>query len=142
MNEELNTECAACERKVCHDGHNFCNEAMKENSFYKNERLYKGIKPSKKPSYAELEKQNEKLQKEVNEWKTKFEKLERKCRFNFTDLLEDVEKENRQEKQLKEAREIISEWEDSYCCGANYLYLGTKGEELKIKSQKFLDNKL
>ena len=52
-------------------------------------------------------KSTKELQEEVNEWKTKFENLERKCRFNFTDLLEDVEKENRQDKQIKKLQEDL-----------------------------------
>lgn len=43
---------------------------------------------------------------------------------------------------LTKAKEIISEWEDSFCCGADYLYLGNKGKELRIKSQKFLNNEV
>ena len=46
------------------------------------------------------------------------------------------------QEQLTEAKKIISEWEDSFCCGADYLYLGNKGKELRIKSQKFLNNNL
>lgn len=44
--------------------------------------------------------------------------------------------------QLNKAKEIISEWEDSFCCGADYLYLGNKGKELRIKSQKFLNTEV
>ena len=56
-------------------------------------------------------------------------------------LSEEMEKNERLEKQLTEAKKIISEWEDSFCCGADYLYLGNKGKELRIKSQKFLNDK-
>jgi hypothetical protein len=43
---------------------------------------------------------------------------------------------------LAKAKEIISEWEDSFCCGADYLYLGNKGKELRSKSQKFLNSEV
>ena len=44
--------------------------------------------------------------------------------------------------QLTKAKEIISEWEDSFCRGADYLYLGNKSKELRIKSQKFLNSEV
>lgn len=37
------------------------------------------------------------------------------------------------EKQLTEAKKIISEWEDSFCCGADYL-LKVKNLELNHRS--------
>lgn len=55
-------------------------------------------------------------------------------------LSKEMEKNEQLEEQLTEAKKIISEWEDSFCCGADYLYLGNKGKELRIKSQKFLNN--
>lgn len=45
------------------------------------------------------------------------------------------------EEQLNKAKKIISEWEDSFCCGADYLYLGNKGKELRLKSAAFLNRK-
>ena len=63
QNQDLNVKCAACKQNICHDGYKFCCAAMKENSFYKNNRLYKGIKPNKKLSYAELEAENTELKK-------------------------------------------------------------------------------
>ena len=50
-------------------------------------------------------------EKENAELKEKLNKIERKCKFNFVDLLHDVEKETK-------AREIIreySKWECEYC---------------------------
>ena len=49
-------------------------------------------------------------------------------------------KKEQLEEELTEAKKIISEWEDGFCCGAIYLYLGNKGKELRIKSRKFLNN--
>lgn len=60
-----------------------------------------------------------------------------KCESGYYQLGE-TEKDN----QLTKAKEIISEWEDSFCCGADYLYLGNKGKELRIKSQKFLNGEV
>ena len=31
----LNDECMHCNNRECHDGEHFCNQAMKDNSFYK-----------------------------------------------------------------------------------------------------------
>lgn len=47
------------------------------------------------------------LEKENAELKEKLNKIERKCRFNFVDLLHDVENESKQEEQLTKAKEII-----------------------------------
>ena len=55
----LNDECMHCETKECHDGYNFCNQAMKKNSFYKNAKLYKGLEVIQSPTYEELEKEAE-----------------------------------------------------------------------------------
>ena len=65
------------------------------------------------------------LQEEVSEWKTKFESLKRKCSFNIVDLLEDVEKEYKHDKQIADAKEIIKK----------YLVIGVGG---KI-TQNYLD---
>ena len=53
----LNDECVHCNDKECHDGENFCRQAMKDNSFYKNARLYKGLEVIQRPTYEELEKE-------------------------------------------------------------------------------------
>ncbi len=59
------------------------------------------------------------------------------------DIYEKVcEERDKFEEQLTEAKKLISEWEDSYCCGADYLYLGNKGKELRIRSQKFLNSEV
>ena len=54
----LNDECMHCVHKECHDGYHFCNQAMKDNSFYKNKKLYKGLEVIQRPTYEELEKEN------------------------------------------------------------------------------------
>ena len=59
---------------------------------------------------SSLQKQIEatlKLQQENAELKEKLNKIERKCKFNFVDLLHDVENESKQEEQLTNAKEII-----------------------------------
>lgn len=62
---------------------------------------------------------------------------------NFNKTMKEIKEQwNKEHYQLTKAKEIISEWEDSFCCGADYLYLGNKGEELRIKSQKFLNSKV
>lgn len=53
----LNDECMHCNNRECHDGEHFCNQAMKDNSFYKNSKLYKGLEVIQRPTYKELEKQ-------------------------------------------------------------------------------------
>ena len=74
------------------------------------------------------------LQESLVEWQRT---CEAKSNTN-SQLIEQLADKN---EQLTEAKEIIAEWEDSFCCGANYLYLGDKGKELRVKSQKFLNNK-
>lgn len=65
----LNDKCVHCNDKECHDGEHFCNQAMKENSFYKNAELYRGLEVIKRPTYAELE--NRKLERRAKEWLVK-----------------------------------------------------------------------
>lgn len=60
----------------------------------------------------------------------------------FSNIGEMLRYMDKQREQIIKAKEIISEWEDSFCCGADYLYLGNKGKELRIKSQKFLNNEV
>ena len=47
------------------------------------------------------------MEQENTELKDKLNKIERKCKFNFVDLLHDVENESKQEEQLEHAKEII-----------------------------------
>lgn len=61
----LNDECVHCKDKECHDGYNFCNQAMKDNSFYKNAKLYKGLEVIKRPTYKELKKENAELKAQL-----------------------------------------------------------------------------
>ena len=37
---KLNDECMHCNNRECHDGEHFCNQAMKDNSFYKIARQF------------------------------------------------------------------------------------------------------
>ena len=62
----LNDECMHCNDRECHDGEHFCNEAMKDNSFYKNARLYKGLEVIQRPTYKDLEKENTELKARLN----------------------------------------------------------------------------
>jgi len=104
MTEELNPECAACEQKVCHDGYNFCNEAMKENSFYKNDRLYKGIKPNKKLSYAELENKLKEQQKENKQ-------IKKECLEVYKEWRQMDKEKQKLIKENKELQESLVEWQ-------------------------------
>ena len=52
----------------------------------------------------------EDLEKENAELKDKLNKIERKCKFNFVDLLHDVENESKQEEQLTKAKELLAKW--------------------------------
>lgn len=65
----LNDMCAHCKHKECHDGENFCRQAMKENSFYKNAKLYKGLKVIPLPTYEDLEKENAELEIQIEKMK-------------------------------------------------------------------------
>lgn len=89
----LNDECMHCNDRECHDGEHFCNEAMKDNSFYENARLYKGLEVIKQPTYEELEKENTEL----------------KARLNAINLLtpELQKKSQLKTQQLTKAKEII-----------------------------------
>ena len=82
----------------------------------------------------ELQQTNGALTDKVNELEKRFEPQA------FTEVMREIEENYNNKVRLAEAKKIISEWEDSFCCGADYLYLGNKGKELRIKSQKFLNN--
>lgn len=62
----LNDECIHCNDKECHDGENFCRQVMKDNSFYKNAKLYKGLEVLQRPTYEALEKENAILKKALH----------------------------------------------------------------------------
>ena len=49
------------------------------------------------------------LEQENTELKDKLNKIERKCKFNFVDLLHDVENESKQEEQIEQAKKIIKD---------------------------------
>ena len=63
--------------------------------------IYKETEKDKKIAY---------LEKENAELKDKLNKIERKCKFNFVDLLHDVENESKQEEQLTKAKELLAKW--------------------------------
>ena len=75
----LNDECVHCADKECHDGEHFCRQAMKDNSFYKNAKLYKGLEVIQSPTYKELEQENAKLRKELKEWKDEWQEQVQKA---------------------------------------------------------------
>jgi glutamine synthetase adenylyltransferase len=145
----LNYECAHCEQKECHDGEHFCNQAMKENSFYKNAKLYKGLEVIQRPTYCELEKENAKLKaivrntkavdesfaklqqenaelrKELKEWKDEWQEQVQKANDEgYTRTLQTI--------QLKKAKEIIK----NLLILKNDLYGNTKMEwRIKVTEQ-------
>ena len=79
------------------------NDFTKEDCYDKNGELRQFIKSDMDIYLAgakEIEKENAELKDKLN-------KIERKCKFNFVDLLHDVEKESKQEEQLAQAIKII-----------------------------------
>ena len=86
----LNDKCALCNHKECHDGEHFCNQAMKENSFYKNAKLYKGLEVIQRPAYEELEKENKTISRKANE--AIADKLLITAKYN--EVLNDLNQEN------------------------------------------------
>ena len=88
----LNDECMHCKTKECHDGEHFCNQAMKENSFYKDAKLYKGLEVIQLPTYEELEKENAELKNRNQE------------------LLESCKDATMMYKDLQKANEIIKKY--------------------------------
>lgn len=72
---------------------------------------------------------NNTLEKENAELKDKLNKIERKCKFNFVDLLHDVENESKQEEHLTKAKELLKQWL-SLC--------GFKVEKLAKDTEQFL----
>jgi hypothetical protein len=75
------------------------------------------------------------LQEELKNWKDEWQEQVQKANDeSYARTLQTI--------QLTKAKEIISEWEDSFCRGADYLYLGNKSKELRIKSQKFLNSEV
>ena len=75
----------------------------------------------------------EDLEKENAELKDKLNKIERKCKFNFVDLLHDVENESKQEEQLAKAKELLKQWL-SLC--------GFKVEKLAKDTEQFLNSEV
>lgn len=75
-------------------------EELIKSQFPNDEFLQSAVSQIVDKCTADLEKEN----KELND---KLSKIERKCKFNFVDLLHDVENEVEQEKQLTKAKEII-----------------------------------
>jgi hypothetical protein len=73
------------------------------------------------------------LEKENAELKDKLNKIERKCKFNFVDLLHDVENESKREEQLTKAKELLKQWL-SLC--------GFKVEKLSKDTEQFLNSEV
>lgn len=77
-------------------------EELIKNQFPNDEFLQSAVLRIVDKCVSDLEKEKEELTDKVN-------RIERKCKFNFVDLLNDVDKEIEQEKQLTKAKEIIQE---------------------------------
>ena len=101
----LNDECAHCKDKECHDGYNFCNQAMKKNSFYKNAKLYKGLEVIQRPTYEELKKENAELKKRVENQKSFLERI--RAKFELGEIERKEIEGYLESDQLTKAREII-----------------------------------
>lgn len=110
----LNDECAHCNDKECHDGEHFCNQAMKDNSFYKNAKLYKGLEIIKRPTYEELEKEKDVIRRKADE--AIADKLLITAKYN--EILNDInqEKDNLQKEnaKLKEKLEAMTKDRDRW----------------------------
>ena len=102
-------------QKACHKWFMRWREAKKD-AVYFDARLQEQIQATLK------------LQKENAELKEKLNKIERKCKFNFVDLLHDVENESKLENQLTKAKELLKR------CYDNYIYL----EPLRSEIEQFL----
>lgn len=116
----LNDECAHCNDKECHDGEHFCNQAMKDNSFYKNAKLYKGLEIIKRPTYEELEKEKDVIRRKADE--AIADKLLITAKYN--EILNDInqEKDNLQ-KENAELKTQIEKMKNCKNC-ANYMISG------------------
>lgn len=77
-------------------------EELIKNQFPNDEFLQSAVLRIVDKCVSDLEKEKEELTDKVN-------RIERKCKFNFVDLLNDVDKEIEQEKQLTKAKEIIQD---------------------------------
>ena len=120
----LNDECMHCNDKECHDGEHFCNEAMKDNSFYKNARLYKGLEVIQRPTYKDLEKENAELKKNYEDslvacglLKQKVELLSQPSPLeSMQDVLITTQKaqNEKQREQLTKAKELLAKWVELY----------------------------
>lgn len=125
----LNDECMRCQTKECHDGEHFCNQAMKDNSFYKNAKLYKGLEVIQRPTYADLEKEiaelkadndarkfamamSEKVEKqlreEIAELRTRLEALEGQTPWK------DIKDKSELIGKLTKAKELLAKWVELY----------------------------
>ena len=76
---------------------------------------------------------NKALEKENKELKDKLNKIERKCKFNFVDLLHDVENESKQEEQLTKTKELLKQWLN---------LCGFKVEKLAKDTEQFLNSEV
>lgn len=110
----LNDECMHCNNRECHNGEHFCNQAMKDNSFYKNARLYKGLEIIHRTTYEELEQENailkgrtEGFEKQILGLLYKYESVYKR----FPDLKDAM---NEAERILKENAELKKEIAEEY----------------------------
>jgi len=135
MNEViLNDECMHCNDKECHDGEHFCNQAMKDNSFYKNAKLYKGLEVIQRPTYEDLEKENAKL-------KTDYKILS--CSVgDFGELQKKLEEEQRKNNGLSDnltkAKEIIKKLKVLYLSPVVTKDDVKRQDEILVEVEQFL----
>ena len=117
-------------------------EAQEYAKPWKNSLVYVSVKDSylagaepREKRIEELEKENAELKAENQKWKDEWQEQVQKANDEgYARTLQTI--------QLNKAKEIISEWEDSFCRGTDYIYLGNKGKELRSKSQKFLNSEV
>lgn len=123
----LNNKCIHCKDKECHDGEGFCNYAMQKNSFYKNPRLYKGLKVIRSPTYKELEKENAELKEKLNIRSCQNCKHNNRSCPNDGSCKHYNKWEGYKNPQLVKAIEIIKKLNDRVC--------GRRGDDLCLLEQ-------
>ena len=122
----LNDECVHCADKECHDGEHFCRQAMKDNSFYKNAKLYKGLEVIQSPTYKELEQENAKLRKELKEWKDEWqEQVQKAIDEGYARTLQTM-----QLTKAKELLELFVQWNYGCCKEPDYKNLVKQAEQI------------
>jgi hypothetical protein len=113
-----------------------CKNCPENKGGYICEKEYENKCLAQKIQYIkELQEENTELKDENQKWKDEWQEQVQKANDeSYARTLQTM--------QLTTAKEIISEWEDSFCRGADYLYLGNKSKELRIKAQKFLNSEV